>query len=133
MPFIGLEECARRLEEKGWDSWEEITRAFWAECQEILQESMEIVPVATGRLKSTAPIVSHLEQTTTTATAILGYGTDYGIYVHENLMARHKAPTQAKFLEIPILQRAPNIPRNIVARLGMGGYEPADTSGMMGI
>jgi hypothetical protein len=84
-------------------------------------------------LKSTAPIVSHLEQTTTTATAILGYGTDYGIYVHENLMARHKAPTRAKFLEIPILQRATNIPRNIVARLGMGGYEPADTSGMMGI
>lgn len=32
---------------------------------------------------------------------IVGYGTDYGIYVHENLTAYHAPPTQAKFLEQP--------------------------------
>jgi hypothetical protein len=133
MPFIGLDECVRNLEAKGWDSWKEVKGAFWAECTEILRESMEMVPVDTGRLRSTAPTVSHLDETPTTATAILGYGTDYGVYVHENLMARHHPPTRAKFLEIPVLQRAPLITRNIATRLGGGGYVPADTSEMMKI
>ena len=133
MPFVGLDECVRNLEAKGWNAWEEVTREFWLECQEILRESMEIVPVDTGRLRATAPIVSHLEKNDTLATAILGYGTDYGIYVHENLMPYHKAPTRAKFLEIPVMQRVPNIPMNIARRLGGGGYVPVVSEEMFKI
>ncbi len=133
MPFIGLEECARRLDEKGWDAWNEVSTAFWQECQPIIQESMEIVPVDTGRLRATIPVVSHFVKGETLATAIIGCGTDYGVYVHENMIARHLPPTRAKFIEVPVYHHAPEIPKRIVTRLGMGGYEPADTSGMMTI
>ncbi len=132
MPFVGLEECARRLDEKGRDSWQEIKTAFWSgECVEIIREAMYLCPVDTGELMGTIPIVSHLEETPTTATAIIGAGTDYGVYVHEDLTKYHKAPTRAKFIEVPVMQRAHDIPMNIAKRLGYGGYEAADVSGML--
>ena len=117
MPVVGIDQCIRNLEAKGWDAWEEVSNAFWQEGQEIIREAMEIVPVDTGRLRATIPAVSHLEKTNTTATVVIGCGTNYGLYVHENLMARHNPPTQAKFLEVPILQHAPAIPANIIARV----------------
>ncbi len=36
------------------------------------------------------------------AAVVVGYGTDYGIYVHENLNARHKPGKSAKFLTKPL-------------------------------
>ena len=38
------------------------------------------------------------------ATATVGYRAPYAIYVHENLEAYHKPPTQAKFLSQPFQQ-----------------------------
>ena len=35
------------------------------------------------------------------ASAVTGYTASYGIYVHENLEAKHKPGKQAKFLEAP--------------------------------
>lgn len=39
---------------------------------------------------------------------VVGYTQNYGIYVHENLQAAHRPPTQAKFLEQPARELGAN-------------------------
>ena len=65
------------------------------------RESQKIVPIATSTLKKSADTwkVPGLRNGTD---VMVGYGTDYAIYVHEDLEARHAAGKQAKFLEQPL-------------------------------
>lgn len=67
------------------------------------RESMKLVPIDTGVLRSSANtrLVGHGAE----SVAIISYGTTYGVYVHENLEARHKPGTQAKFLEQPFREK----------------------------
>lgn len=64
------------------------------------RESQKIVPVDKNFLRPSA---------TTRATGndrspevVVGYGTDYALYVHEDMQARHKPGKSAKFLEKPL-------------------------------
>lgn len=57
-----------------------------------------LVPVDTGLLRSTGK--THYQGAGLKLAATISYeGTDYGLYVHEDLTKNHKWPTQAKFLE----------------------------------
>ena len=67
----------------------------------LLRESMKIVPVDTSALKNSGPLVTRAEGQGFKTVMIVGFGTDYAIYVHEDLNARHQAGKQAKFLEEP--------------------------------
>jgi len=93
-----------------------IEKILWEEGQRIMNESVQICPVDTGRLRSSRYVrapKTHGNETTVE----MGYDTDYAIFVHENLEAFHKAPTQAKFLETPIRQNLPEIKRRIAERM----------------
>jgi len=46
-----------------------------------------------------------------------GPSAPYALYVHERVDVFHKAPTQAKFLETAMLQRAPEFNRNLAKAL----------------
>lgn len=50
----------------------------------------------------------------------VGYSAEYAIYVHENLMATHKPPTQAKFLEQPIREMKPALKQEIETLMSTG-------------
>lgn len=67
-------------------------------------KSQELVPVDTGDLKDSGYL--EVEAFRGNVRVEMGYGRnnfpDYAIFVHENLEARHAAPTQAKFLEQPV-------------------------------
>ena len=90
---------------------ERLTRAFPLAMREALYEealiveaeSVKLVPVKHGRLRGThlVTLVGELYE----PQAIISYGTSYGIYVHERLELKHKAPTQSKFLEKPLNDR----------------------------
>lgn len=70
-------------------------------CGLLLQRaSQEIVPVDTGNLKNSSFTRSSGDNTDKPEVTV-GYTANYGIYVHENLDARHKEGKQAKFLEEP--------------------------------
>ena len=62
----------------------------------VLELSLELCPIDTGHLRSTGQVIIDGDGYATVAT--VGYSADYAIYVHENLEAHHKPPTQAKFL-----------------------------------
>ena len=97
----GIEEFQRKLQnfkrEKAKKFEVAVTRAgLW-----LLRESMKIVPVDTSALKNSAPNATRREGTGFDSVMIVGYGTDYAIYVHENTGANFKPGKQAKFLEEP--------------------------------
>lgn len=62
--------------------------------------SQKVVPVDTGVLRASVATIPTGEGFNTEVT--VGYGTDYAIYVHENLEARHKPGKTAKYLEGPL-------------------------------
>lgn len=61
---------------------------------QLLAWSLELVPVETGTLKATGKVRSDGSGFATVVT--VSYGTEYGIYVHENLDAAHGAAYNAK-------------------------------------
>jgi len=52
-----------------------------------------------GAQKLAKAFVKEVKRYAGSPTCELGVGTNYAIYVHENLKARHDPPTEAKFLE----------------------------------
>lgn len=83
-------------------------RALYQLGEEILTQSQEIVPVDTGSLKrsghTTLPAIEGDQIVVT-----IGYGgpsAPYALPVHERIDVFHRPPTQAKFLESPVLAAA---------------------------
>jgi hypothetical protein len=76
--------------------------ALRKEAEDIMREAKLITPVDTGTLRSSG----HVKQDHGHEIAVtLGFGgaaAPYAVFVHENLMSRHKPPTRAKFLEMPL-------------------------------
>jgi hypothetical protein len=72
--------------------------------EKVMTEAKERCPVDTGRLRATG----HVQPPEIGASEIsvtLAFGTDYAIYVHENLAARHPVG-EAKFLERAVMANA---------------------------
>jgi len=80
------------------------------------RESMKIVPIDTGALRSSAN--TRIEGVGLGSVAVVSYGTDYAIYVHEDLEVqytlgkrsktgkrRHVPGKSAKFLEKPLREK----------------------------
>lgn len=67
----------------------------------LLREAMKLVPVDSSTLKNSGPLVTRAEGSGFNTVMIVGFGTQYAIYVHEDLNARHASGKQAKFLEEP--------------------------------
>jgi hypothetical protein len=93
--------------------------AIYQEATAIFQQSQLIVPVDTGALRSSG-VVSQIMREGNRIFVRVGYGGDaasYALYVHENLYAKHDAPTQAKYLETPLYRRVPVLIKNLATRI----------------
>ena len=66
------------------------------------RESMKIVPIDLGVLRNSAQ--TRAEGRGADTQVFVSYGTDYAVFVHEDLQARHKPGKSAKFLEKPFRQ-----------------------------
>lgn len=110
-----LRALIRRLDAAGP---RELSRGLYAEGTRIFNESQAEVPVEFGTLRSSG----FVEQESTLST-VVGYAgpesaaREYALIVHENLDARHRAPTRAKFLERPALRAAAGLQQRLGARL----------------
>ena len=89
----------------------------------VMNESAAMCPVRYGFLRGSRyvnrPVMYEDE-----INLNLGYSADYALPVHENLLAEHKPPTQAKFLEVPLINHAPEMMEEVVSRtmgIIMGG------------
>ncbi len=96
---------------------------------EIMYESQRIVPVDTATLKGSAQ-VQEPEHVGDRISVTLGYGygvqvnpktgqiaAQYAVPVHERLDQYHAPPTQAKYLEQPVLEFIPRFGETIAASI----------------
>jgi hypothetical protein len=93
--------------------------ALYQEATAIFEQSQKLVPVDTGALYSSGN-VSQIMREGNRIFVRVGYGgpaAPYALYVHENLYAKHDAPTQAKYLETPLYRRVPVLIKNLATRI----------------
>lgn len=92
--------------------------ALAEEASVVFARSQMLVPVDTGLLRSSG-YVSPVQSDGKTSYVEISYGgpaSAYAMYVHEGF-ARHAEPTQRKYLEQPLYERAPVISKNISMRM----------------
>lgn len=95
----GLEELVRQLRAQGDADMDEVEDALWdALDRYILQPSLPICPIKTGRLRHSG-YVNVARSGRWKIEGVVGFDTDYALYVHENPDAYHKPPTRWKWLE----------------------------------
>jgi len=89
--------------------------ALYFALRPIYDLSQTLVPVDKGALKTSGYLESRNSRGRPQAE--LGYARggspSYAVYVHENLEAKHKSPTQAKFLQAPLEMLVDTIPERI--------------------
>lgn len=103
----GLESIIRRLKTVAGETAGGVERGLMMGAAEVFREAQRLVPIDTGNLKGSGSI--RKEGSGFQTDAIISYGANYAIFVHENLEAQHAAPTQAKFLEQPARELRPRV------------------------
>lgn len=111
----GTKELARYLSDLGRDAPREAGRALNEEAELVMTDAKKRTPVDTGRLRSTGH-VQEPRLRRSMVEVILGFGTDYALFVHEILENRHEVG-EAKFLERAMSAAAPGLGRRLAARL----------------
>lgn len=81
------------------------------------RESQKIVPIDTNALRASA--ATRIEGSGLESSVIVSYGTEYAVYVHEDLNARHKPGKTAKFLTRPLHEKKKQI-QAIVLKAAQG-------------
>ena len=74
----------------------------------IQRESQKIVPIDTTNLKGTAN-TRNVGGAGPKTDIVVSYSTDYAVFVHEDMDARHKPGKRAKFLESVIREKKKEI------------------------
>lgn len=120
----GVERTLQKLMRKGKAFKKAMAAALYTEALALDAEMVPLIPVATGRLRG-SHYVTKPRGPIDNPRVEVGVGTNYGIYVHENLEAQHPVG-QAKFLEQPYkarrsgyVKRVANATENY-ARMGIG-------------
>lgn len=92
--------------------------ALTEEGQVIFARSQRLVPVRTGVLRASGSVSAARSEGGDTFVDISygGPAASYAIWVHEKRNF-HEPPTQRKYLQRPVEERAPDIPRNIARRI----------------
>jgi hypothetical protein len=116
----GLAELINGLSRAGreTDVRNSFAMALSEEASVVFARSQMLVPVDTGVLKSSG-LVSSVKSDGKTSYVEISYGgpaSSYAMLVHEGF-ARHAEPTQRKYLEQPLYERAPFFSRNIGMRM----------------
>mgnify|MGYP000856880262 CR=1 FL=1 len=118
MPLHGADQVKKNLDQIMKERWSQVGPAWWDTVQEnVMDPSLEQVPVKTGALKSTGQNI--LIEEPHTVTCEVGYGSEsvaYAFVQHERLDFHHEAG-KAKYLEDPVNAAVPILPRELIKRL----------------
>lgn len=95
-----------------FDQFEDVSAEIMHQAlQPVFEESQRIVPVREGTLKDSGYL--QIAGKGKNARVEIGYAPGgnprHGVYVHEMMDVKHAEPTQAKFLEMPMMQRLDQI------------------------
>ena len=114
---VGMKALDNRLQAIERSTPREFGEALIEEALMIFADSQELVPVDTGRLRASGVVAD--EKTFSGQTkAMIAYGTDYGLIVHEKQEVHHVVG-EAKFLEKPFLEAQEGMVGRIEQRVAM--------------
>lgn len=116
----GLDRLERQLNKLAQGMGESAGNALRAEAEVEMTEAKRLTPVLTGALRGSGHVTGP-DWRGRTITVTMGFGgpaAPYAVYVHQDEEAFHRNG-QAKFLEEPLLQAAPHLPRRVAARMSM--------------
>lgn len=106
----GLDRLINLLTKGGTKASHALKQAMYKEAAEAFAESQFEVPVDKGFLRSSGQAYGiQVDESAKEIVYTIGYGgvaAPYALIVHEDLEARHNAPTKAKYLEDPVKRRA---------------------------
>ena len=85
----------------------------------IFAKAMVLTPIDTGALRGSGGVSAPMNMPSGIGVDIFfgGPAAPYALYVHEILGNYHNAPTQAKYLEQPFMERLPEIQANMARRI----------------
>ncbi|CAB4156623.1 hypothetical protein UFOVP655_80 [uncultured Caudovirales phage] len=115
----GAQELRNMLEVSGKDAGQIVGQVILEEANTIFAKSLILTPVDTGALRGSGGVSAPQHTPTGIGVDIFfgGPAAPYALYVHEIMYYQHNAPTQAKFLEQPFMERLPNIQQNMARRI----------------
>jgi hypothetical protein len=114
----GSKALQRELKKRGREAPKAMAKALFQEAERIMGKSKRIVPVDKGPLRASGH-VQLPEIRGKKVSVTLGYGgaaAPYAVIVHEK-PARHNAPTQWKYLEVPLNEAIPGMAGRIARSL----------------
>jgi len=115
----GAQELRNMLEVSGRDAGKVVGQAILEEANMIFAKAMILTPIDTGALRGSGGVSAPMNFPQGIGVDIFfgGPAAPYALYVHEILYYKHNAPTQAKFLEQPFMERLPEIQKNMARRI----------------
>ena len=113
----GPEEIASRLDNlvRGYPT--EGKNAMWLEMAKVMNEALRLCPVDTGYLRGSRVVEEPSNLYDGTIMATIGFSAEYAYWVHELTGNYHNPPTQAKFLEVPLLKALPTLAEKVADRI----------------
>jgi len=116
--FKNIDKLVRLLTHGGAGARQALRQSLYREGALAFAESQQEVPVDKGMLRDSGQAFGiQLKESPNEIVVTLGYGgvaAPYALIVHEDLNARHNAPTKAKYLEDPVKRRVAGMSSRIV-------------------
>lgn len=94
---------------------DEMKDALWQTLADVLTVSKRLCPFETGALRGSGHVPEpHVAEGMILAD--IGYSQNYAWWVHELIGNYHKPPTQAKYLEVPLMAALPRLTEDVIRR-----------------
>lgn len=115
----GAQELRNMLEVSGRDAGKIVGQVITEEANMIFAKAMILTPIDTGALRGSGGVSAPMNMPSGIGVDIFfgGPAAPYALYVHEIMYYKHNAPTQAKYLEQPFMERLPDIQKNMAQRI----------------
>lgn len=115
----GAQELRNMLEVSGKDAGKIVGQVITEEANMIFAKALVLTPIDTGALRGSGGVSAPINTPQGIGVDIFfgGPAAPYALYVHEIMYYQHNAPTQAKYLEQPFMERLPNIQQNMARRI----------------
>ena len=115
----GAQELRNMLEVSGRDAGRVVGQVITEEANTIFGKALILTPVDTGALRGSGGVSAPMQTQAGIGVDIFfgGPSAPYAMYVHEIIGNYHNAPTQAKYLEQPFMERLPEIQSNMARRI----------------
>jgi|APSaa5957512535_1039671.scaffolds.fasta_scaffold150871_1 hypothetical protein len=114
----GLGKAQQLVSSQGAKTATALDVALFEVANDLFNKSQRLVPVDKGMLRGSGSLSKEAKLGGTEFFVTYGGpAAPYALFVHEDMNAKHDAPTQAKYLEMPFIRARASLKRTIEAKI----------------